>query len=452
MTGGHGAEILQAAAKGEVSPLYVFVGERPITGPLVQELIRILLAEDARDFNLETVTGEAFAEAAVIGALDTMPFFPGRKVVLLRDPPFLRGSGREKSRWSKVVSALANGDDATVKRLVSRTLSQLKLDPSDLLGFEGARLEEVLAWPKGEPIDDLALFLEKHAADLVSEDNGPDSSAGGILAWLSKKRDPLRIVLIIETEFVDRRGAPYRRLKKLGTIVDLEAPLGDKKAGAEIAHSSVRDWLRQANKRIDGAALDMLMAQVGFTDPVALRTECAKLVAHAGSDELIRASDVEKLVSRHREEELFQLTEFLGAGDLGKCLDSLGLLLAQGVHPLAVLQSIANFLRRMVLVRSALEQGPGVAAARNLKYNTFKMEILPEMKIYWGEPAPAVVDRAHPYALYKACQQASRFEKGTILRFFSILPEIDLKMKGGQAPPRVLLEHLILELVSAIRT
>jgi DNA polymerase-3 subunit delta len=452
MIGGQGAEIVQAAARGEVSPLYVFVGERPITGPLVQELIGILLAENARDFNLETVTGEGFTEAAVIAALDTMPFFPGRKVVLLRDPPFFLGSGREKSRWNKVVSALKDRDEATAKRLVSRILSQLKLDPSDLLGLEGARLREVLGWPEGEPIDDLALFLEQHTNDLVLDAGGTDGAAGGILAWLSQKRDPLRTVLIIETEFVDRRGTPFRRLKKFGAIVDLEAPLGDKKTGPGIARSSVRELLRQANKRIDGAALDMLMAQVGFGDPVALRTECAKLVAHAGSDELIRARDVEKVVSRHREEELFQLTECLGTGDLGKCLDSLGLLLAQGVHPLAVLQSVANFLRRMVLVRSALEEGPGVAAARNLKYNTFKTEILPKMKTYWGEPAPSVVRGAHPYVLYKTCQQADRFEKRTILRFFSVLPEIDLGMKGGQSPPRVLLERLILELVSATRT
>lgn len=451
MIQGHGAEIVGAAARGEVSPLYVFVGERPITGPLVQELIGILLPENARDLNLETVTGETFAEAAVIGALNTMPFFPGRKVVLLRDPPFLQGSG-EKSRWKKVIGALRSEDEAYAGRLLSRILSQLKLDASDLLGLEGTRLREVLAWPAAEPTDDLVLFLERHAVDLVPSAAGDDGKAGEILAWLSQKRDPLRTVLIIETEFVDRRGAAFRKLKKLGVIVDLEAPLADKKTGPEVARRTVRELLRQANKRIERRALDMLMVQVGFGDPVALRTECAKLVAHAGSDELIRTRDVEKLVSRHREEELFQLTESLGTGDLGKCLDSLGLLLAQGVHPLAVLQSIANFLRRMVLVKSALEKGPGVAVARNLHYNTFKTKILPEMKKYWGEPAPAAVQGTHPYVLYKACQQADRFDRRTILEFFSVLPEIDLGMKGGQSPPRVLLERLIMELVSAGHT
>ena len=441
-------EVIKKAEAGEVYPVYLFIGDRPIIHPQINKLIDCLVPEEAKDFNFEILSPDFFSEGRLLELLETRGFFPGRKVILVQDLPLLVSADTTKTRWKKALAAIEAGDDGRTKELISRIFSDLRIDPNELTGLSQIQMKEVLDCPKDLNIGNLLEFLEAHGEHLEHIEPLHTGSGDRILSWLAKRGDPSRSVIIIESEVVDRRCSFYKELKKHGPVVDLDREKKDKKGGADFARSFIRSLIREKGKEIEHKAIEAIMERVGHEDLVGLKTEIQKLVSQAGDRVRIKAEDVCDLVVRHRDEELYKLTGAIGEKDLGKCLSSLGYLLDQGIHPLAILQTIANFLRKMIILRAVLEYGPGAQALKNLEYKTFKDKMLPEIKEILGDALPAVLKGAHPYALYKLSLQAHGFDLDQMLDFLASMAEMDLEFKGGQVSHRVLLETLIFRIIS----
>jgi len=441
-------EIIKKAGAGEVYPVYLFIGDRPIIHPQIHRLIDCLVSEEAKGFNFEILSPDFFSEGRLLELLETRGFSPGRRVVLVQDPPLLVSADTAKTRWKKILAAMEAGDDARAKEFVSRVFSDLRIDAKELAGLSQRQMEEILDWPKDLSIRNLSEFLEVHGEYLERIEPIHTGSGDRILSWLARRADPSRAVIIIESEIVDRRCSLYKELKKHGPVVDLDKEKKDKKSGADFARSFIRSSVREKGKEIEPKAIEAIMERVGHEDLVGLKTEIQKLVSQAGDRTRIKAGDVCELVVRHKDEELYRLTGAIGEKDLDKCLKSLGYLLDQGIHPLAILKTVANFLRKMIILRAVFEYGPGLQAVKNLEYGTFKNRMLPEIKEILGDTPPAVLKGAHPYALYRLGRQVHGFDLDQMLDLLASMAEMDLEFKGGQVSPRVLLETLIFRLVS----
>ena len=441
-------EVLKMAEAGKIYPVYLFIGDRPIITPQIEKLIDCLLSKGTRDFNFDILSADFFSEGATIELLDTRGLFPGRKVVLLQDPPFLVSANTTKARWKKVYAALDTENNSRTKELTSRILSDLNLDPKDLIGLSERQIKEALDWPKDLPAGNFLKFLENSREDLGPIESRHRTSGDSILLWLAQRADPSCSVLIIESEVVDRRGSFYKKLKEYGFIVDLDREKKDKRQGADFAKDLIRKWVSEGDREIGPQAINCILERVGHEDLVALKTEVQKLLSQAKRHTPIGTKDVQDLVVRYKGEELYQLTDALGEKNLGKCLSSLDYLLTQGVHPLAILQTIANFLRRMIVLRSSIEYGPGLAAVKNLRYQTFKERTLPQIKESLEDVLPAAFKTAHPYVLYKMSKRVQGFKLGHMLDLISSMAELDLEIKGGQVPDRVIIEQLIFRLIS----
>ncbi len=441
-------EVIKKAEAGDVYPVYLFIGDRPIIHPQINKLIDCLVSDEVKDFNFEILSPDFFSEGRLLELLETRGFFPGRKVILVQDLPLLVSADTTKTRWKKTLAAIEAGDDDRAKELISRIFSDLKIDPKELIGLSSGQMKEVLDWPKDLRIENLSEFLKDHGEDLESIEPIHTGSGDRLLSWLAQRADPSRSVIIIESEVVDRRCSLYKELKKHGPVVDLDKEKKDKKGGADFARGFIRSLIREKGKEIEPKAIETIMDRVGHEDLVGLKTEVQKLVSQAGDSVRIKAGDVCELVVRHKDEELYKLTGAIGEKDLGKCLNSLSYLLGQGIHPLAILTTIANFLRKMIILRAVFEYGPGIQAVKKLEYETFRDEILPEIKENLGDALPAVFKGAHPYALYKLSLQAHGFDLDRMLDFLASMAEMDLEFKGGQASHRVLLETLIFRFIS----
>lgn len=68
----------------------MLVGAKTFNTPIAQELLKFLLAEHEIATNLEILHQERYTDALFLETLQTMPLFGGRKVVHLKDPPFLQ--------------------------------------------------------------------------------------------------------------------------------------------------------------------------------------------------------------------------------------------------------------------------------------------------------------------------------------------------------------------------
>ncbi|MGB9712287.1 MAG: DNA polymerase III subunit delta [Dissulfurimicrobium sp.] len=369
-----GEDFVQSVSNDEISPCYLFIGQHPLTAPLVQRLITALIGEASLEFNLETIAQEACTAGAVLEAVKTRPFSPGRKVVLLQDPPFLTSAGAD-GRWEA----------------------------------------EAQDWEK--------VFL-----------------------WLSSQKD-IRSILVIESDCVDKRIGAFSRFKRLGPVVIDVGIGGDSSKDTKNAASAyVNGLLQRAGKKADKGVVDLILDQVGH-DPVALGIEIDKLISLAGPRERIGLDDVREAISRQREEEVFRLADAILRRDKASAFEVISRLLADDVHPLIILQTIANFLRKMALILAALSDKQGVLSMQGMTYQVFQKEILPNLKAFWGEPAPHALKGLHPYALYIMYRDAHRFRLEKVLELFARLPDVDLALKGGQCPSRVILERLILEII-----
>jgi len=440
-------EVIKKAEAGKVYPVYMFIGDRPIIHPQINKLIDCLIPKEAKDFNFEILSPDSFSEGRLLELLGTQGFFPGRKVILIQDLPLLISSDTAKTRWKKALAAIEADDNDRATELISRIFSDLNINPMELKGLSSGQIKDVLSWPKDLSIASLSEFLEVHCGDIKTAEPMNTGSGNRLLVWLAQRADPSLAIIILESEIVDKKCSLYKELKKYGPVVDLDKEKKDRKGGTDFAIGLISDLIRESGKKTDNKAIKAIMDRVGHKDPAGLKTEIQKLVARAGDSVRITAEDVCELVVRHRDEELYNLTNAIGEKDLGKCLNSLNYLLDQGIHPLAILKTIANFLRKMIILRAVFEYGAGIKGFKNLRFKIFKDRILPEIKESLEDDQPDVL-KGHPYRLYKLSLQAYGFDLDRMLVFLALLAEADLEFKGGRTPHRVLLETLVFRFIS----
>lgn len=441
-------EVIKKAEAGEVYPVYLFIGDRPIIHPQINKLIDCLVSDEVKDFNFEILSADFFSEGRLLELLETRGFFPGRKVILVQDLPLLLSADTTKARWKKALAAIEAGDVDQTKEFIARIFSDMKIDPKEFIGLSSEQMKEILNWPNDLRIENLSKFLKDYGEDLKCIESIHTGSGDRLLSWLDQRADPSRSVIIIESEVVDRRCSFYKELKKHGPVVDLDKEKKDKKDGANFARGFIRSLIREKGKEIEPKAIEIIIERVGHEDLVGLKTEIQKLISQAGDSVRIKAVDVCELVVRHKDEELYKLTGAIGEKDLGKSLNSLNYLMDQGIHPLAILQAIANFLRKMIILKTVFEYIPGIQEVKKLEFKTFRDKILPEIKENQGDALPPVLKGAHPYALYKLSLQAHGFDLDGMLDFLASMAEMDLEFKGGQVSNRILLEMLIFRFVT----
>ncbi len=271
-----------------------------------------------------------------------------------------------------------------------------------------------------------------------------DESSDPFLSWLGHRADPEWSVLVIETASVDRRSRLFKEITRVGRVLEtFFHGAGNRDHELSVRHM-VKNWVEQGGMRIEPKALEMLIDQVGSDDLYGLKTEVQKLVDLSASSKLIRVKDVQSLVVRKRSEALYSLTEAMGARDLARSLESLDLLLSQGIHPLAILQALANFFRRLILIKSALFQVYSGERQLSCAFSSFQREILPRMKESWGTPMPSTLQKMKPYGIYKLAQKAHAFEIDELLDSLALICEVDIGLKGSPTADRILLERLIM--------
>ncbi len=153
------------------------------------------------------------------------------------------------------------------------------------------------------------------------------------------------------------------------------------------------------------------------------------------------------MVGRTREDAIFELTEALGNFASGRCLIVLDHLLSDGIHALAVVSSLRNYLRRLLIIKSLqnLDQpvwSPQMSSAE------FQQVYLPALKETGAWPD---LLKTHPYALYMGFGKAAQLAQEKLKGSLSLLLEAEFKLKGSPVPGRIVLEELLISLVRLLR-
>ena len=256
-------------------------------------------------------------------------------------------------------------------------------------------------------------------------------------------------ILVVTASSLSPSSVLFKSVKGCGEVIDTGFdPKGSRRL--PFVKSYIRESLARYGSSIEPGAVDLLLEFTGTGDLHSVNQEISKLAAMAEGGQ-VTSQMVEEVVIQSRSEHLYELTSALGAGDkaLPKVLSSLRRLLDQGLPPVVLLRTIANFLERVLVVKAAVEllEMEGVPPARG--FDLFKSRCLGRLKeILKEEGCETVIKEMKPYGIFKLALAADQLDQSVIMEALSRLYKLDSGLKGGKTGPELLLERFIVSLAS----
>jgi DNA polymerase-3 subunit delta len=441
-------KLLTRIRQGESARAFLVVGERFLCRQAAEALCQALLAGGGI---VHPIDGDQEPFASTLHKLTSYSLFPGRQVYRVTDTRLLHSIKVAESLWKKVVRARQTNEPDKAARHLRNLLESAGLKPDDPENdpgqFSQAQWKKVFGF--AQPQEDLGWTGSLLAASASPQEGTAARTVDDPAALLEQKLAsgiPGQNILILTAEEVDRRKRLYKYLAENQVVIDLSVESGgssraqtaQKKVLLDLVHKTLAEF----GKTIPPAVAEQLVERVGF-HPVAVVMETEKLALYAGDQARITADDLESLVGRTRQEALYELTDALGRRDLEKSLLVAARLGEYGVHPLAMIATLKNFVRNLLLFR-ALQDQPENGYNRSMPQPAFQQQVLPRLKEngVWKQELSG-----HPYALFMQFKTAAGFPLATLQQWLTQILTADFRLKGSSIAPETTLQHLILSML-----
>lgn len=233
---------------------------------------------------------------------------------------------------------------------------------------------------------------------------------------------PETTILIISQSNID---ASTYKSSKWNSFIKLVEKHGNvinfKKLSRLSLEKQIINWARKLNLNISKNSVEKLIEYCG-DDLLNLRSELEKLSAFADNGE-ITEDDIELLVSKKAEANVFDLTKAVSQNNYDRALKILHVLLEKKEEPVAILSLLASNYIDMYRVKVAKNSGVPtnqIAELFDYKRKEFRLTLAS-----------------------KACDNYSLKD---LRKYISFLKEIDLKLKSSKDDNKILLEKLLVKL------
>jgi DNA polymerase-3 subunit delta len=373
--------------QGVTAQIYLLFGERYLCRNAAQELIDHLLPDKERQTtSLHHIDGDQEDFSRTLNLLRTFSLFPGRKIFWVTDTKLFYSKGVAKSVWDKACEKNERNEPGQALRYLLQMLNLAAVSPQEMAAeniasLSAARWKSLFGFSK--PQDGLS-WVQDLLTDLpadASSAKGAETDAASQYTLAFEAGIPGDNILILLAEAVDKRKRLYKYIQEHGVILDVAVDPGSSAAAkrdqnkivTELLHSTLSKY----GKDIDSQSIPVFLERVGF-HPVAAVMEAEKLALYAGDRKVITRADVDAIVGRTREEALFELTEAVTAGKLEDGLLILDHLQSSGVHGLAILATLRNQIKKLLLVRS-LQEVKFPAYTKSLSFPVFQKSYLPNL-------------------------------------------------------------------------
>ncbi len=440
------AACLEEIRAGSPSAVYQLDGDAFLTGRAAAELCGALVPEARRALDLVELDPAA-SPAEVAAELSTRGLFGGGKVVLLREPAFLSAKEDAQGAFERAQELWEKGKQRDAARRLLALAAKAGLGADELAGAPAPSARKARSDPLATLERELGLSFGPEGRAFVAaaagyarerEMKAAKDDASALDALLSAGLPPGH-VLVVAAGKVDGRLPLVKKLaaagRRVGLAIGSEGPFG---AERPVLGPVLEALLAGTGKSVDRAGEARLAELVG-DDARQLASEVAKLAAFVGDRKVIRAADVDELVTRVAADPFFALGNAVEARDLPRALGVLSRSLADGASPHMLLGSLAATVRRLVVER---ERARVAAGGRRLRSVTeWEALVLPAI-------SREELGQKKPYGFWMKYQAALRYGRGELLDFLAALAESDVAMKtGGEG--RVLLERALLRFLSS---
>ena len=444
--------VLKDISKGQGASCYLLYGDEDF---LVEEalgkIVNALIPAQDRDLNLFIMDDESTGVDPVCEALLTPPLIPGPKVVLLRKTRLFYS----KTSLPELVRKIADNAETDLPSAARAFMIFLDLAgwSLDELRDDGwrritdAKWQEAVGGDGGEEREKwLPRVLEYCNAQGIAgrtRHGGTEALEGLILSGF-----PEGHCLILTTDAVDRRKKLFKAIAERGVVLSFIRTRGEARQRS-IMMENLREKLARRGKTLNPEAWVVLGRKTGFR----LRDSAEALdllITYTGDRKTIEPADVETVIGRTRDDTVFDLTEALVGKDLRKALASLGDLFYQGVHPLVILAMITREVRFLFHGKVFLEAGRIAGFRVEMDFGQFQRAVYPAVKELQSELGKgASLAGQHPYVIYNALRNSTRFSHGELLAYMGRVLDVDASMKSTGQAPRLLLERLLIDLCAS---
>ncbi len=452
-------------------PVYLVFGESYLRAKACQALIDALIPDAGEQATC--IESSEFIDRMqvtdLLERLNTYSFFSSKQVVVLRNAMVFSGTGSFQEPIKKIKKAYDNNDAEKAADLFLRLLGQSHLSLEDMdrhVFVEKFKVDD----DAGDGLDWLNGIITYCKNNDLKVPQVSDEAS--LLLNAIKRGFPKNHYLILTAETVDKRTTLYKAIKNNGTVIDCSVSKGTRKKDREDQHhliyAQAREILEAAGKKIAPKAFEEMYDLIGF-DMHAFSRGLEKLINFVGTRGIIDVSDVRAVLTKSREEPIYELTGAISDKNGVYALRLLHELLDSGYHYLQILMAIANQVRRLLLVKDFINSDFGHRWRARMTYDQFKNVVMPMIQTYdkklaekidiWavslGNPAGGqkqkpsteqVIARQpnNPYPVYQQFLKADNFSENELIFVLNRLYQADVTLKTTGRKPEFVLEELIL--------
>lgn len=390
--------------------------------------------------------------------------------------------------------ALIYGESFLVKQAFKNLSSFLlgKDNPQFALEiFEGGAVS------MGDIIEQVSTFSFLVSKKIVAVKNAPlfqtNQSSSDIsfsLSDLDRLNDfigkgiPKNHYLILTTSLIDKRKKIYKAIADKGLIIDCSVAQGARKADQDEQRAVLKNVagqiLSKSKKTIDKQAFHALVDLTGFNLDL-LFQNLEKLIAYSGKAMMISITDVRAVVKRDKKDPIFNLTNAFIAKDVKNALFYLNSLFNEGFHPLQILKSFENLIRKLILVKCFTQkfyENNNLKVTRkmslkNMNFNSFQQVVLPKVinhdeqlkiiiqdrdKYISNQDSKTKANKANDlllapnpknaYPVFQIFQKSENFSLKELNQALIFLGDLDYRLKSSSFDAKIAIENFIINTCS----
>jgi len=233
-------------------------------------------------------------------------------------------------------------------------------------------------------------------------------------------------------------------------------------------------------KTTDKETYQAMVELTGF-DMETFSDNFEKLISYVGDRKEITVRDVAFVLKRTKKDPIYELTNAIADRNVEQALFFLNSLLTDNFHPLQILASITNQVRKLLLIKDFVESSHGSSWHSEMQYGPFKDKVMTAVQLYnrellnrmeqWedmlsdkeGEnkrtgkqkekkkslPATDLEIANNPYPVYKMLLNSDKFTKNELIDAMEHLAQADFRLKTTRQRPKMVLEEAILWMCNA---
>ncbi|MEJ1308528.1 DNA polymerase III subunit delta [Enterococcus faecium] len=306
-------------------------------------------------------------------------------------------------------------------------VKKIQLEGEDDLNFlsfdmENASLDEVVAEAETLPFfGDQRLVFVENPYFLTGEkvNNGIEQNTDLLTAYLKEPLESTVLVFFAPYEKLDERKKVTKQLKKTAIIINVQQ-LNEKEVRQYLMNT-----LENSSIKMERSAIDLFLRLTDL-DLSKMMRELQKLVLYGQNQQQITVREVEELVPKTLEHNIFDMTQYILKGKTEQALRLYEDLVMQGEETIKInailLSQLRFFLQTKFLVKIGYQQA----------------NIAETLKI-------------HPYRVKLAMQEVKKFDEHLLVQLFDQLVEMDYQIKTGQIEKELSFQLFVLRTGQLLR-